>query len=87
MTNRNPIIGALVAAGLIFPGTGFAGAMICGIHIISDGGRSGPGKYEVLKKCGEPTERYGNTWLYTRPGKATRVLTFDDRGLLVSIKS
>lgn len=28
--------------------------MKCGIHIIHDGGRYSPSKYEVLKKCGEP---------------------------------
>ena len=43
-----------------------AGSMRCGQHTISDGGRTGPGTYEVLKRCGEPTARQGNTWVYEK---------------------
>ena len=56
------------------------GSMRCGTHIISSGERSGPNKYEVLKKCGEPTNRSGSTWTYERPGGATRVVVFDSSG-------
>jgi hypothetical protein len=41
--------------------------------------------YEVLKKCGKPTERYGNTWIYVRSGKPPRVLRFNDAGQLETI--
>jgi hypothetical protein len=81
------IIGVLAVNVLFTSTTALAGTMRCGIHIISDGGRSGPGKYEVLQKCGEPTERFGNTWVYDRQGQAKRVLIFDDRGLLIDIQS
>ena len=58
----------------------------CGQHIVSSGGRTGPTMYEVLKKCGEPKERAGLTWIYEQRGRV-RVLTFDSRGLLVNIRS
>ncbi len=64
-----------------------AGSMRCGTHIISAGGRHGPGKYEVLKKCGEPTARSGNSWLYEQSGGARRLAVFDSSGNLARIES
>ena len=61
------------------------GSMRCGTHLISAGGRPGPGKYEVLKKCGEPTVRSGDTWIYDKPGGAKRVVVFDASGYLARI--
>ena len=63
----------------------FAGSMSCGTHIIVSGGSYAPGKYEVLKKCGKPTQRHGNTWIYGKPGKPQRVLQFDGSGKLENI--
>ena len=62
----------------------YAGSIRCGSHIISDGGRSGPGTYEVLKRCGEPTAREGNAWVYDK-GKKRYVIVFNDSGLVSSI--
>ena len=66
-----------------------ARGMRCGTDIISDSGRQGPYKYEVLKKCGEPTSREShNTWIYDRGNhnsKNLKVLQFDDRGMLLRI--
>lgn len=62
-----------------------AASMRCGSHIIQSDQRHGMGKYEVLKRCGEPTERYGNTWIYDEPGKMKRVLRFGQDGLLSEI--
>jgi len=62
------------------------GSMRCGNHIISTGELEGPGMYEVLKKCGEPTERFGNTWIYQRSGDATRTLHFNPSGTLTRIE-
>ena len=56
-----------------------ARSLRCGTHIISTGQRSSPGMYEVLKRCGEPKARYGNTWIYER-GSVTYVLTFSSNG-------
>lgn len=63
-----------------------AGTIRCGVHLIHDGGRQNPGKYEVLKKCGEPTFRQGNTWIYDSGSKPRNVLRFNDAGLLSSIQ-
>ena len=60
-----------------------AGSIRCGVHIIQDGGRNGPGKYEVLKKCGEPVDRFGNTWIYEKGGRY--VITFKDNGQIARI--
>ncbi len=57
----------------------FAASMRCGTHIISDSGRSGPDKYEVLKKCGEPTVRQGDSWIYEQGG-TRRTVVFDPSG-------
>lgn len=62
-----------------------ADSIRCGTHIISAGGRHGPGKYEVLKKCGEPTARSGDTWVYEQHGGVRRVVVFDASGNLARI--
>ncbi len=62
-----------------------SGSMRCGSHIVSAGQRHGPGKYEVLKKCGEPTERNGDTWIYDR-GSKQYVVMFDPSGMLMRIE-
>ena len=58
----------------------------CGRHIISSGQRHGPYQYEVLKKCGEPTARTGNSWTYEHPRHATRVIVFDHSGRILRIE-
>ncbi len=63
----------------------YAGSMRCGQNTISDGGRTGPGTYEVLKRCGEPTFRQGNSWVYEKGSKRT-VIVFKDSGEISSIK-
>ncbi len=63
-----------------------ADSIRCGTHIITAGGRHGPGKFEVLKKCGEPTARSGNTWIYEQRGGVTRVVVFDASGNLARIE-
>ena len=63
----------------------YAGSIRCGSHLISDGGRHGPGTYEVLKRCGEPTFRQGNTWVYEK-GKKRYVIVFDVSGQILTIE-
>ena len=65
----------------------YAGSMKCGQHIISDGGRTGPGTYEVLKRCGEPSFRQGNTWVYERGEKRRVAVIFKDNGEISSINT
>lgn len=62
-----------------------SGSMRCGTHIISPG-RDGPGRYEVLKKCGEPAARTGDTWVYEQPGGGKRILRFDASGNLTRVE-
>lgn len=62
-----------------------AGGMKCGVHLITDGGQYPPGKYEILKKCGEPTFKQGSIWVYDSQSKLPKELHFDDSGLLIRI--
>ena len=64
----------------------YADYMKCGTHLISDSSSHRPSKYEVLKKCGEPADRYGNVWIYEKPGYQQRTLQFDGTGRLQSIQ-
>ena len=70
---------------IFFMQTALADSMRCGTHLLSTGGRPGPGKYEVLKKCGEPTTRSGDTWIYDKPGGKKYVVVFDAAGYLARI--
>ena len=79
----------LLAITILFSAAYFTPAsasssMRCGVHLIQDSQIRGPGKYEVLKKCGEPTERFGNTWIYEIRG-SRYILTFKDNGQLANI--
>ena len=62
-------------------------SMRCGNYLIhAGGGKDSAGMYEVLKKCGEPVVKNGNTWIYEQ-GRMTRVLTFNYEGRLLRIES
>jgi hypothetical protein len=74
-----------VLVGLLVFAAGSVHAMRCGTHIIGAGDRSGNGKYEVLKKCGEPKVRDGYSWIYEKYGN-TYVVTFDSAGRVSSIR-
>ena len=74
-------LAAFVLTGLICQPA--AAGMRCGMHIIGAGERHGAGKYEVLKKCGKPKQRLGNTWIYEKPKRAVH---FNDSGRITSIE-
>ncbi len=62
-------------------------SMRCGTYLIhAGGGKDSAGMYEVLKKCGEPEVKNGNTWIYVQ-GNAHRTLTFNAEGRLSRIES
>ena len=42
--------------------------------------------YEVLKKCGEPETKYGDTWIYVQ-GSTRKILTFNWEGRVWRIES
>jgi hypothetical protein len=80
------IVAAAIVLLMLMPEPVFAsGSMRCGTHIVTAGQLHGPGKYEVLKKCGEPTQRNGNTWVYDKSGK-TQYVIFDASGRLMRIE-
>ena len=79
------IVAPVILLSILLMETALADSMRCGSHIVSSGGLHGPGKYEVLKKCGEPTTRSGNTWIYDKPGGVRYVVVFDAGGNLVRI--
>jgi len=86
MTYKSILIVASVFLLALAPRPAFADSTRCGQHIISSGERHGTDKYEVLKKCGEPTIRAGNTWIYEKRGGAKTIMTFDDSGKLSRIE-
>jgi hypothetical protein len=86
MMNRTTTLFSAVITGILFLAKPVsAGYLNCGTHVIQDGQRGGPGKYEVSKKCGRPTEQFGNTWVYDFPGQTKKILRFNDGGQLISI--
>ena len=85
MTNTFKLIGAalLLTAGFMQPAA--ASSMKCGTHIISSGQGNSPGQYEVLKRCGEPTFRQGNTWIYEKSSSVAKKIRFDKNGKIIDI--
>ena len=79
------IVVSVILLSILLMETALAGSMRCGTHLITTGGLHGPGKYEVLKKCGEPTVRSGDTWIYDKPGGVKYVVVFDASGYLARI--
>lgn len=84
MNQKHFLLLSITLFALGYTMTASAGSMRCGVHLIQDGSRNGPGKYEVEKKCGAPAGRYGNTWVYEDKGRKY-ILTFEDNGQLATI--
>ena len=85
MTNTLKFIVAALLLATGSMGTAVADdSMSCGTHIISSGQDDSPGMYEVLKRCGEPTYRQGNTWIYKKSGLEHRI-RFDTDGNILDI--
>ena len=84
MNIKTLLLTFIAGCSMIMFQSAYAGSMKCGQHIISDGGRTGPGTYEVLKRCGEPSFRQGNTWVYEK-GNRRVVVVFKDSGEVSSI--
>jgi len=79
------IVASVILLSMLLMETALYSSMRCGTHLITTGGLHGPGKYEVLKKCGEPTARSGDTWIYDKPGGVKYVVVFDASGYLARI--
>ena len=78
------IIAALIISIVMTESAMAYGSMRCGTHIITSNPAGPSGKYEVLKRCGEPDERYGDTWIYKK-GSVTNSLEFSSNGQLKNI--
>lgn len=78
---------ALILALLASQANAADRSMRCGTYLIySGGGKNSTGMYEVLRKCGEPTIKNSDTWIYEQGGMF-RVLTFNYEGRLARIES
>jgi hypothetical protein len=78
------IIAALFISIFMMESAMAIGSMRCGTHMITADSRNPSGKYDVLKRCGEPTTRYGDTWIYKK-GSVTNTLKFNSNGQLQRI--
>ena len=83
---RKTIICSAGIALLSLANVSQAASIRCGSHLIHDTQRNGATKYEVLKKCGEPKARMGNTWIYRKSGRDL-ALDFNNSGRLLTIRS
>lgn len=83
---KKTIKSTAVACILAFGTMPAAQAMTCGTHVISWGQDNSPGQYEVLKRCGEPTYRQGNTWIYEESSSVVHKIRFDSDGNIVDIQ-
>ncbi len=74
--------------GLLLSGTAQAGSMTCGQAIITDDQLDGQVTQQILDKCGQPTSKDGDNWIYDRSdvGQGIYVLHFNDSGQLDSIE-
>lgn len=85
MTRKIKIIGAVLVLAIVSIQPALAGSMRCGTHIISSGQDNSPGQYEVLKRCGEPTSRQGDTWIYKQSSSVSNRIRFDRNGVILDI--
>lgn len=86
MTSRTKLTLASALLCICMMDPALANSMRCGTHIIT-AGSNGPGAYEVLKRCGEPTSRFGKTWTYKRSNSPfANVLYFDSSGTLYKME-
>lgn len=85
MTNTLKLIGVALVLAIGFMEPAAASTMRCGTHIVSFGQGKAVGQYEVLKRCGEPTFRQGNTWIYKRSSSVERRVRFNSNGEIVAI--
>ena len=85
MTSTFKLVAVMLLLAMGFMESATAGSMNCGTHIISSGQGNSPGQYEVLKRCGEPTFRQGNTWIYEKSSSVARKIRFDNNGNILDI--
>ncbi len=85
MTSKLKLIVSAFLFSIIIEPVLASGSMRCGTHLVTAGGDDAPGKYEVLKRCGDPDVRYGHTWIYKTSHTVNRIVRFNSDGQLSSI--
>jgi len=80
------VIAALVISTVMMESALAVGSMRCGTHLISADPGNPSDMYDVLKRCGEPTARFGDTWVYKRSSSVQHKLTFGSDGMLRRIQ-
>ena len=85
MTNTFKVSVAALLLAIVSMQPAVAGSMRCGTHIISSGQSNSPGQYEVLKRCGEPDFRQGDTWVYEKSSSVAHKVRFDRNGNIIDI--
>jgi hypothetical protein len=85
---KNHYLSIAAFAGLLLTGTAQAGSISCGDAMITDDQPDGQLTQQILEKCGEPTSKDGDDWIYDRSdvGQGIYILHFDDSGQLDSIE-
>jgi len=86
MNHKPKLLVAMLILLTLMLDSALADSVRCGSHIISSGQRHGTDKYEVLKKCGEPTVRAGNTWVYDKLAGKKTIMVFEADGKLSRIE-
>ena len=86
MKMKTLLVTCIVGFSMFMLQSVYAGSIRCGQHTITDTSRHGGDMYEVLKRCGEPSFRQGNTWVYAK-GKVHGEITFNNNGSIRIIKS
>lgn len=86
MKNTVKSIAMALLLAAAFAQSASASSLRCGTHIISSGQSNSPGQYEVLKRCGEPDARQGDTWIYERSSSVVKQVRFDRNGRIIEIR-
>jgi hypothetical protein len=84
MKHLTILLVAISIPGLLALKPVHAGTLVCGNYMIQGSLRNPATKYEILKKCGEPKYREGDTWVYERSG--TSMLVYFKNGQVASIR-
>jgi hypothetical protein len=84
MKHATILLAAIAATGLLALNPVYAGTLTCGNYLFTGSSRTPTTKYEILKKCGEPKYREGDTWVYDRAG--TSMYVHFKSGQLTSIR-
>ena len=84
MKHLTILLAAITATGLLALQPVNAATLTCGNYLFSGSSRTPTTKYEILKKCGEPKYREGDTWVYERAG--TPMLVHFKSGQVASIR-